>query len=103
MPWTQHGLPFAGRTQTPRHCSWVAAERSAVRATTQTARLMALYVTRGPQTDADAALALGLDRSTINARRATLVRSGAIVARWSAVNPRSGVRNTLWGLPVDSL
>lgn len=98
MAWTDTDLPFADSpSPIAGQCSYQGAQAAVGRAETQTLRLLELYAKRGPTTDADAALALGIERSTINARRGALCRRGIVTAK-GAVIGRCGVRNTTWGL-----
>ncbi len=54
---------------------------------------------QGPHTDAEMANALGIDRSSVNARRNELVAIGQVEdSGQTRTNARSGVRNVLWRL-----
>lgn len=87
MPYTESLLPFSGSTIQSRHASHAGAEDAKDRALPQTLRYLAYLRARGEQgaTDAEAAEALGLQRSSINARRSVLMREGLVVSgghRW---------------------
>lgn len=61
-------------------------------------RMLAIYAL-GPRTDAEMAFALGVERSTVNARRAELVKLGKVQDRQQArTNPQTGMKNSTWGL-----
>jgi hypothetical protein len=99
MPYTDHGLPFASsESPVAAHCSHQGAIHAERRAGPQVLLLLAAYATYGPMTDAEAAKRLGLERSTINARRVPLRDRGIVVAVDTVKNPVTQVRNTRWGL-----
>ena len=61
-------------------------------------RMLAKYRI-APRTDAEMAEWLGVQRSTINARRAELIAMGLVEdMKRTRKNPVTGVSNTLWGL-----
>ena len=61
-------------------------------------QMLAIYA-QGPRTDAEMALLLGVERTTVNARRDDLVRAGKVRSTGTTRrNPKSGVANILWGL-----
>lgn len=92
-------LPFSGSTPLAAHCSWLGAEDAKARSGKQTAALLGLYEQHGPLTDAEAARRLGVERTTVNARRNELVRRGLVVAV-DTVKAATGIRNTRWGLKL---
>lgn len=90
-------LPFQGLTTLSRHCSWAGAQSALEKAGPQCRALYDLYEERGPLTDWEASEALGLLRSTINARRATLIADGLVKVH--GIKPgRFGKPNSTWGL-----
>lgn len=97
MPTTAAGLPFSGSTPISRHASHQGAEDAEVRALPQTIRLLALYKSR-PQgaTDWEAAELLGLERSSVNARRSPLVKAGLVYADGTRPGPTGKIKNTVW-------
>ena len=90
-------LPFSGTTPISRHCSYEGAQTAAEHAGRLALKLFALYASHGPQTDAEAAMRLGVGRSSINSTRANLVRLGLVQAVGTKKNPETGVNNTTWG------
>lgn len=90
-------LPFQGAEPMSRHCSHAGAVAAIERVGRQCLELMTAYRERGALTDAEAALVLGIERSTINARRAELVKRGLVRAVGTKKNESTGVSNTTWG------
>ena len=88
-------VPYQPSSATSRE----GAEQAAEAAQRQCQRLLALY-REHPEglTDAEAATALGLERTTTIPRRHALMRAGLVVEKSSRVNERSGVRNTVYGV-----
>ena len=86
----------------PRHCEMfftVAKEAElSYRALPQTVRYMAALQAHGGLTDAEAARVLGLERSSVNARRAPLVKAGLVVANGFRLGPTGRIRNVVWAL-----
>jgi hypothetical protein len=97
MPYTDQELPWTGSTPRSRHASYRGAESAAPRAGSQVWRLWMLYQTCGPQTDHEAAQALGLPLATICARRNSLVSKGLVEAGELVPGPYRTV-NTRWQL-----
>lgn len=93
-------LPFQGATPLAAHCSAEGARHAAHTATGQAARLLELYRTHGPLTDAEASDLLGIQRCAVNARRWWLIAHHEIdpQPKGSKKNPLTGVRNTTWGI-----
>jgi DNA-binding XRE family transcriptional regulator len=61
-------------------------------------RMLQLYAQHG-YTDAEMAICLGVERSTVNARRDELVTLEKVRDTGETrKNPRSGIANTVWGL-----
>ena len=99
MPWTTPELPFASSpSPLAAHTSYQGAQDAAGRAETQTLRLLELYAKRGPTSDWEASQILGVERSSINARRAPLCRRGIVVAVDAVPNGQTGIKNTRWAL-----
>lgn len=82
-----------------RHASREGAESVAGRAETQTARYIALLQAY-PEglTDWRAAELLGVERTSVNARRSPLVKTGVVVANGFHKDDHSDVANTRWQL-----
>lgn len=96
MPYIEGALPFSGITSQSRHASHAGAENAAPRALSQTVRyLQTLKARPHGLTDAEAADLLGLQRSSINARRVPLVKAGLVVPDGFREGT-SGVKNTVW-------
>lgn len=99
MPHTDAGLPFEGITPLSRFTSHQGAEDAMDRALPQTVRYLALLkLHRGGLTDAEAAKLLRLERTSVNARRAPLVKAGIVVADGTRPGPTGRVKNTVWRL-----
>lgn len=67
---------FQGRTPQTRHTSRDGA--LVCRATSQRARMLVLYLSRGPSSDGELALAMGLPEGRISARRSSLIADGLV-------------------------
>jgi len=91
-------LPFSGVTPISRHCSAQGARSASEHIGRQCLVLLTAYRTHGALTDSELAEVTGIPRSTINARRAELMRRGLVTAIGSTRNPVTKVRNTTWGL-----
>lgn len=91
-------LPFEGGSDIPAHCSHAGAKAAAERAGRQALALLAAYREHGPLTDAEAAYWLNVERTTINARRAELMRLGLVKVDGVRKNPKSNISNATWGL-----
>lgn len=98
MPHTDAGLPFSGTTPLSRHTSFQGAEDAQARALPQTVRYLAALRQHGGLTDAEAAKVLQLERSSINARRAPLVKAGIVVPDGTRPGPTGKVKNVVWRL-----
>jgi hypothetical protein len=99
MPWTEEQLPFAeSASPMAAQCSFLGAQDAARRASTQTLTYLELLAKVGPLTDAEAAKRMGVERTSINARRKPLCDRGVVVAKGRKRNRKSGIPNTLWGL-----
>ena len=93
-------LPIAPASDpVSRHCSSMGAVSASERVGRQCLRLLSLYRASGPMTDQEAADALQLDRTTINARRSELIKQGH-VKRYEEVrkNAKTHISNTTWGV-----
>lgn len=91
-------LPFQGAEPLARHCSHQGAVAASERVGRQCVELLSAYALHGPLTDAEAAKHLGVERSTINARRAELKARGLVSAHGTKKNETTGISNTTWGL-----
>jgi hypothetical protein len=96
MPYTEQGLPFAGSNPQSRHASRLGAESAEPRALPQTIRLLQMLKDHPwGLTDQESADLLGLQRSTINARRAELVKADLVYAD-GFKDGKFGTRNVVW-------
>lgn len=98
MPWTTDALPFNGSTPPSRHTSHAGAEDAKPRAENQTVKYLAALKAYGPLTDREAAKLLGIERTSINARRAPLVKAGIVGPQGFRRGPGRQIRNVTWGL-----
>lgn len=98
MPWTDAGLPFSGDTPPSRHTSHAGAEDAKPRAENQTIRYLAILKAHGPLTDREAAKLLGIERTSVNARRAPLVKAGIVGPKGFRRGPGRQIKNVVWGL-----
>jgi hypothetical protein len=89
-------LPFSGRSPQARQCSYQGAQDAAGRSVSQLQRYLRLLAD-GPRTDRQAAEALDLERSSINARRNFAVNQGWVTDTGSESGP-CGIANIRWGL-----
>ena len=97
MPWTECDLPFSGITDQSRHASRLGADDAKDRAATQQVRYLELLkIHGGGLTDAEAAKLMQIERTSINARRAPLVKAGIVVADGYRSGPTGRVKNTVW-------
>jgi predicted ArsR family transcriptional regulator len=90
-------LPFQGSTPLSHHCSYEGARDASERVGRQCVELLTAYKERGPLTDRQAAAVLGVDNTTICARRNELFKRKLVVAVDSVIGER-GRPNTRWGL-----
>lgn len=84
-------------SQASRICRSRGAEKASASAATLHGQMLRIYA-QGPRTDAEMASELGVERSTVNARRSELMAAGKVEAKGTRKNATSGVLNTLWGL-----
>lgn len=98
MPYLEQQLPWQGVTPQSRHTSREGAENAAPRAMTQAIRYLALLKDRPEHglTDSEAAALLGIERSSVNARRVPLVKAGLVYASSETRLGPTGVRNVVW-------
>lgn len=97
MPWLEGALPFqsSGGPQSA-HASRAGADDAAPRALSQTVRyLSALKARPHGLTDLEAEDVLGIDKSSVTARRRPLVKAGLVQAAGHRPGP-TGVPNTIW-------
>jgi hypothetical protein len=96
MPWIEEVLPFSGSTPQSRHTSRAGAENAAPRALNQTLKYMAALKARpNGLTDFEAAEVLGIERTSVNARRRPLVKAGLVVTGGFRRGP-TGIKNVIW-------
>ena len=81
-----------------RHCSSMGALDASERVGRQCLALLTIYRQRGPLTDAEAADAMRVDRTTVNARRNELVSRGLVARVGTKKNALTHISNTTWGL-----
>jgi hypothetical protein len=97
MPYIDAGLPFSGTVPLSRHTSRAGADDAAPRALSQTVRYLRLLKDRPHGlTDAQAAQQLGIERSSVNARRAVLVKADLVFAAGTRLGPTGKVHNVVW-------
>ena len=91
---TQADLMFSGSTPISRHCSRRGAEDAQQRSGAQLLRYLELLrLHPGGLTDFEASRLMDIERTSINARRAPLVKRGVVVANGTVPGP-TGIRNT---------
>lgn len=90
-------LPFQGDEPRSRHTSYAGAKAASERVARQAMRLIDAYRDHGPLTDAEAAFFLGVERTTINARRAELIARSLVESKGTRKSVH-GISNTTWGL-----
>jgi hypothetical protein len=96
MPYTESQLPFSGDSPQSRRASRQGAVSAAGRAPSQVARvLQALKDRPWGLTDQELADLLGIQRSTINARRSELVKGNLVYAA-GFKDGKFGTRNVVW-------
>lgn len=99
--WLDQSLPLSGETPISRHCSALGALNAQPRACRQTKRYLRLLAARGASglTDWESADLMGIERTSITARRRPLCR---IADPWIVTNGTrpgpTGIRNTVWVL-----
>lgn len=81
-----------------RHASAMGALDASERVGRQCLVLLNLYRRLGALTDQEAADALHLDRTTINARRSELIKQGHVVRIGTRKNARTHITNSTWGV-----
>lgn len=105
---TQPTLFLSGRTPLSRHTSSMGALHALERVGRQCLALLTLYRQHGPLTDREAARLMQVDRTTINARRAELIKRRLIEGHPvdHVKNPETGISNARWGWrsrPLDEV
>ena len=101
MPYVDESLPFQGSTPLSRHCSAEGAKDAQPRACGQTRRYLLLLADREGEgaTDLEAARMMGVERSTINARRVPLTKGDRPWVESDGVRKGpTGVNNCVWKL-----
>jgi len=99
VPYTKGSLPFNGSTPLSRHTSHLGALDASERALTQTVAYLHLIKVHAGLTDWDAARLMRVERTSITARRAPLVKAGLVVAEGTKPGP-TGIRNVVWKLAL---
>jgi hypothetical protein len=101
----QQSLLFSGSVPLSRHCSSQGAIDASPRVGRQTRLYMDLLATRGTHgaTDWEASILLGLQRSTINARRVPLTKGDEpwVTSTETRPGPTGRVPNAVWVLTVS--
>lgn len=94
--WIEGVLPYGGETPQSRHASRAGAEDAAARAASQMVRYLQLLKSR-PQgcTDLEAAAFLDIERTSVIARRAVLMKANLVYPDGFRPGP-TGVKNTVW-------
>lgn len=103
---TDAGLPFSGALPQSRHASLQGAESAEKRAPSQVLRYLALLVSRYPDglTDQEAADLMGLERSTINARRGQCRADGLSLIEPCGSRPgQYDVDNVIWRIAISRI
>lgn len=95
--WIEGALPFQGSTPQSAHTSRAGAEDAAPRALSQTVKYLAILKAYGGTTDREAADLMGIERTSVNARRRPLVTAGIVVPKGFRQGP-TGVKNVVWGI-----
>jgi len=100
MPTTDSGLPFSGATPLSLHNSAKGAEDAKVRALPQLVTYLTLLWHAYPDgyTDAESAERMGVERTSVNARRAPCVAAGLVEPYGSRTRPSTDTSNTVWRL-----
>jgi hypothetical protein len=94
-------LPFSGSVALSRHTSYLGAQNAQPRACRQARLYLFLLDARGAEglTDFEAARLLGLERTTINARRVPLTNGDQPWVGTVKTRPGpTGVKNAVWQL-----
>lgn len=91
-------LPFSGSEPLSKQTSYLGANDASERVGRQCLALLTCYREHGPLTDRQAAALMGVERSTVNARRGELVKRGLVASAGRQADGGAGVPNTLWGL-----
>lgn len=95
-------LPLSGSVPISRHCSALGAIAAQPRACRQARAYLMLLRERGDDglTDYESAILLGLERSTINARRGSVSQGDEpwVIASGRTRPGPTGIRNTVWVL-----
>lgn len=104
MPHTDAGLPFSGSSPLSRHTSYQGAEDAKARALPQLVVYLALLKSVYPDgmTDAEAAERMGVERTSINARRKPLHQAGLVESYGTRERVSSGNPNTVWRLALPA-
>lgn len=97
-------LPFQGATPLSRFTSHAGADDAKTRAPSQLVRYLQLLHARYPDgyTDAEAAVLMEVERSSVNARRAPLVQAGLVEAYGTRARVSSDLLNVVWRLKLPS-
>ncbi len=95
-------LPFTGRSPRSRRASQHGAMVGALRAPSQSARMLSRYLRHGALSDLVMAKLLGghLPESRISARRSRLMINGLVVRVDEVIGP-FGATNSRWGLTLE--
>jgi predicted ArsR family transcriptional regulator len=104
MPNTDAGLPFSGSSPLARHTSHQGADDAKARALPQVVVYLALLKQAYPDgyTDAEAAARMGVERTSINARRKPLEQAGLVESHGTRERASSGNPNVVWRLAAPA-
>jgi hypothetical protein len=104
MPLIEQVLPFSGASPLSRHCSALGALDARPRACAQTRRYLRLLIARGDvgSTDWESANLLGIERTSVTARRRPLCMGEDpwIVTGDTRPGP-TGIKNAVWALSTS--
>lgn len=103
MPYADQSLPFSGSVPLSRHTSADGARDAAPRACRQTRQLLRLLAASGEEglTDWESARLMGIERTSVNARRAPLCAGDDPWVITTSTRPGpTGVRNAAWRLSI---
>ena len=104
MSHTLDGLPFSGSCPLSTHTSYLGATSASARALPQLVTYLQLLWHAYPDglTDAESAERMGVERSSINARRAPAVQAGLVEAYGARMRASTDTSNTVWRLRLPA-
>ena len=104
MSHTLDGLPFSGSVPLSTHTSYLGAASASARALPQLVTYLALLWHAYPDglTDAESAERMGVERSSINARRAPAVQAGLVEPYGTRQRAATETANCVWRLRLPA-